>query len=85
MRKPNYREFETPEIVEWEDNYTREDRCAPLVAVVAAVGIAGLATSCRPRRYCQPRYYCRPRCYPSQCYPYVSCSPIYVCYPSSWY
>ena len=43
MRKIDYRTFERPEISEWKEDFEREERCFPLPAVVAAVGIAGLA------------------------------------------
>ena len=78
MRKFYDSEFESPEIVEWEGEPERGERCFPLPAVFAAIGLA--AASCRPWRYCRPRYGCSPRCYP-----YVSCTPTYVCYPAAWY
>lgn len=77
MQKSYYGEFDRPEIVEWEGEYERGERCIPL-PVIATIG---LASTCRPWRYCRPRYHhCAPRCYP-----YVSCTPTYICYPADFY
>lgn len=90
MAYNRYDPWEAPELVDWEEDYSRsENRCLPIAAVgIAAIGAIGL---CRPSRYCRPRchYYCSPRrycyprnfCYPYGCYPYTSCTPTYVCYP----
>jgi predicted alpha/beta hydrolase family esterase len=68
LPKRPYSYWEQPEIIDWEEEIRLEDdeRCGPVLLVIATLGVAG---SCRPRHSCRPRYSCWPRCYPDQCYP----------------
>lgn len=70
---PRERDWEDPEIMDWENDSQRstDDRCFPAIALVTAVGAVAF---CRPRYYygygCRPRYYYGYGCRPSYFYGY---------------
>lgn len=58
------RDWEYPEIIDWENDSPRsiDDRCLPAIVLLTTVGAFAF---CRPRYHgCRPHYYgCRPHYY----------------------
>ena len=89
MRKTDYREFERPEISEWEENFEREGAMLSFAGyscgrrrcwscnLLAGWFPVGHVTTAAKLSLSAPVSSLR-------CYPYVSCSPVYVCHPSRW-
>ena len=81
-----YKDWEEPEIIDWESDYTRDDDRQLFIGAGFGPPFIGFGIGypwypgygCRPRYYgCRPRYYgCRPRYY--GCRPrYYGCRPRY--------